>query len=100
MPSWRQSDRLRAAFASRDANCLHCRTMARRQIYLARHGETDWNLAGRWQGHTDVALNATGHAQAQAMAEALRVIPLAAIVSSDLARAFHTARIVGDRLGI
>jgi broad specificity phosphatase PhoE len=74
--------------------------MARRLLYLARHGETDWNLAGRWQGHTDIALNRTGHSQAQAMADALAQVAIATIVSSDLSRAFETARVVGERLGV
>jgi broad specificity phosphatase PhoE len=74
--------------------------MAERFVYLARHGETDWNLQQRWQGHTDVALNPTGHAQARGLAEAMASVPLAGIVSSDLVRASGTARIVAERLGL
>lgn len=69
-------------------------------LYLARHGETDWNAAGRWQGHTDVALNATGRAQARAVAERLRREGIAAIATSDLARARDTAEIVAAALGL
>lgn len=75
-------------------------TMGRRQLYLARHGETDWNAAGRWQGHTDIPLNAKGRAQAAAAADALQGVGLSGIVSSDLSRAYETARIVGERLGL
>jgi broad specificity phosphatase PhoE len=74
--------------------------MAERFLYLARHGETDWNLQQRWQGHTDIALNRTGHAQALAMAAALASARIGGIVSSDLSRAHETARVVGERLGL
>jgi 2,3-bisphosphoglycerate-dependent phosphoglycerate mutase len=69
-------------------------------LFLFRHGETDWNRAGRLQGHTDTALNATGFAQAAALAERLRPHRLDAVVSSDLARAWTTARIVAEGLGV
>lgn len=73
---------------------------ARRVLYVARHGETAWNLEGRWQGHTDVPLNATGSEQARALAARLRAVPLAGVVSSDLSRAAETARIVVVELGL
>jgi broad specificity phosphatase PhoE len=69
-------------------------------LYLARHGETDWNAVGRWQGHTDVPLNATGEAQARALAEVLRGAGLSMVISSDLARAQETARIVAGLLDV
>jgi broad specificity phosphatase PhoE len=69
-------------------------------LFLFRHGETDWNRAGRLQGHTDTALNATGLAQAAALVERLRPRDLDAVVSSDLARAWTTGRIVAEGLGI
>jgi probable phosphoglycerate mutase len=72
----------------------------RRLVYVARHGETDWNAAGRWQGHTDVPLNETGRAQAKALAGRLREVRLAGVVASDLSRAHETARIVASELGV
>lgn len=69
-------------------------------MLLARHGETEWNRLGRWQGHADPPLNDTGRAQAQALAGELADDGVAAIYSSDLQRASETARIVGDRLGL
>jgi broad specificity phosphatase PhoE len=74
--------------------------MTRRLVFMTRHGETDWNVEGRWQGHTDIPLNENGRAQARAVAEALRSEGVPAIVSSDLARAHETAQIIGASLGI
>jgi precorrin-2/cobalt-factor-2 C20-methyltransferase len=71
-----------------------------RILFLFRHGETDWNREGRVQGHADVPLNGTGIGQAEALVERLRPHRLEAIVSSDLARARATARIVADALAI
>jgi broad specificity phosphatase PhoE len=71
-----------------------------RHLFLVRHGETDWNAAGRWQGHTDVPLNATGRAQALAVAARLRAEGVRAIATSDLCRARGTAEIVGAALGL
>ena len=63
-------------------------------LHLVRHGETDWNVQGRWQGQADVALNARGLAQARQSAEMLAHLPLEAIYSSDLVRAAETARTI------
>ena len=71
-----------------------------RILFLFRHGETDWNREGRLQGHTDTPLNATGLAQAEALAETLRPHRLDAVVSSDLLRAWTTARIIAEALGL
>lgn len=69
-------------------------------LLLARHGETDWNRDGRWQGWADPPLNETGRAQARALAEQLRTIPFDAAYSSDLRRALETAEIVAASHGV
>ncbi|MEG0919807.1 MAG: histidine phosphatase family protein [Comamonas sp.] len=69
------------------------------QIIAIRHGETDWNVDARLQGHTDIPLNNTGLWQAQQMASALADESFAHIYSSDLSRAFVTAQALADRNG-
>lgn len=71
-----------------------------RTLLVARHGQTDWNTAGRFQGQTDIPLNAEGRQQAEILAERLLRRPLGAIASSDLGRARETADIVARRLGV
>jgi broad specificity phosphatase PhoE len=63
-------------------------------LCLVRHGQTDWNLEGRYQGQSDVPLNERGRAQAQALASQLQGERFASIYSSDLKRAKETADIV------
>jgi probable phosphoglycerate mutase len=70
------------------------------RILLVRHGETDWNAAGRIQGHSDTPLNAAGRQQARQAAQRLAREPIRALYSSDLARAFETATIIGEPLGL
>jgi broad specificity phosphatase PhoE len=61
------------------------------RILLARHGETDWNRDGRWQGHTDESLNAVGFAQAADLGAHLATMGVGLVYVSDLARARETA---------
>jgi probable phosphoglycerate mutase len=60
------------------------------RLILVRHGETDWNAAGRAQGHTDIPLNATGEDQARRLAKRLAGEQIDRILSSDLARCLRT----------
>jgi broad specificity phosphatase PhoE len=69
-------------------------------LLLARHGETDWNRDGRFQGHADPPLNERGRRQAHALAELLADEPIDAIYSSDLLRAQETAQIVATLRGL
>jgi len=62
------------------------------ELILIRHGETDWNKDRVFRGHMDMRLNATGVAQADATAEALKGVVFDAIFSSPLKRALVTAR--------
>jgi broad specificity phosphatase PhoE len=69
-------------------------------LLLARHGETDWNHARRWQGHADRPLTELGREQAAALAERLGDIALDAVYSSDLRRAVETAAVVAEAQGL
>ncbi len=60
-------------------------------VYLARHGQTAWNLEKRLQGATDNALNDTGKAQARQLGEKLKGVSFSAVYASSLARARETA---------
>jgi broad specificity phosphatase PhoE len=61
------------------------------RVLLARHGETVFNVEGRWQGQSDSALTERGLAQARQLAAALADEPVAAVYSSDLGRSMDTA---------
>jgi uncharacterized phosphatase len=65
-------------------------------LALVRHGQTDWNLAKRIQGSTDIPLNATGRAEAKATAEVLAESEWDGILTSPLGRAVETAEIMAN----
>lgn len=69
-------------------------------VYAVRHGETEWNLAGRAQGHLDSPLTETGRAQAELLAEGLTGKGIEVIVTSDLGRAVDTCRAIAEKLGL
>lgn len=69
------------------------------EVLAFRHGETDWNRALRFQGHTDIPLNALGKEQAASLVPHLEKHRPEVILSSDLVRAQETARIANTRLG-
>ncbi len=71
-----------------------------KRIFLIRHGETEWNRAGRFQGQRDVPLSDLGRRQAMAVAEVLSSVPFRRVVASSLSRAVETARPLADRLGL
>lgn len=70
------------------------------RIYFVRHGETDWNVARRYQGQTDIPLNDKGMMQAAKVAERLAGENIAAIYASDLQRAFYTAEKIAEKHGL
>ena len=72
------------------------------KFWLVRHGQTDWNVSGRWQGQSSSApgLNVVGVAQAQALREQLRGLHFSAIYSSDLLRARQTAALIAEPRGL
>jgi probable phosphoglycerate mutase len=71
-----------------------------RRVLLLRHGRTEWNASGRFQGQLDSALDGIGRAQAEAAAVAVATMQPDAIVSSDLSRTMDTARAVSLSTGL
>jgi len=72
------------------------------EFWLIRHGQTDWNLSGRWQGQSPdaPALNDTGRVQALAIHDQLPRTDFSAVYSSDLLRARQTAELIAEPLGL
>jgi len=70
------------------------------RFILIRHGETDWNTQGRWQGQIDLPLNSRGREQADQIARSLSNAGISLIYSSDLRRAVNTAKSLGKMLGL
>lgn len=74
--------------------------MAANRVVLWRHGQTDWNMVNRFQGHSDIPLNDVGRYQAKHAAEILAGMNPTAIISSDLGRARDTAQALADLVGL
>ena len=74
--------------------------VVRTRLVLVRHGQTDANASGRFQGHLDVPLNRIGHKQAKAVADRVALMKPTRIVSSDLSRARDTADAIAEASGI
>lgn len=70
------------------------------KIIYIRHGQTEWNVQGRYQGQTDVALSPLGVRQAEALAEFFPLDHLDAIYASDLSRAMTTAETIARRFSL
>jgi broad specificity phosphatase PhoE len=69
-------------------------TMTETTLYLTRHGQTEWNLQSRMQGHKDSPLTTAGRQQAEWLGERLRQAQLDAVYSSTSPRAVQTAEII------
>jgi broad specificity phosphatase PhoE len=69
-------------------------------IFLARHGESDWNVEERFQGHSDRPLTERGRKQARALADLVGAEKIDAVYTSPLSRARETAEIVAARAGL
>lgn len=70
------------------------------KFYIARHGESEYNREGRYQGRLDSSLTELGRRQAAALAETLSASAAVRVISSPLGRCVETARPVAQRLGI
>src|SRR5262245_55843343 len=74
--------------------------LTRQAFWFLRHGQTDWNRAGKCQGRRDVPLSMQGEAEAHAAGPHLKGLGINAICTSPLQRARNTAQIVGRALGL
>ena len=74
--------------------------MAGNRIVLWRHGQTDWNVVNRFQGHSDIDLNEVGRFQVKHAAQILAGMKPTMIISSDLGRAVETAQALADLTGL
>ena len=70
------------------------------ELLLVRHGETDWNSQGRFQGHADPPLNEAGRRQARELALELEQVDFDVVYTSDLQRALETAEIIVAGRGV
>lgn len=66
-------------------------------IYIVRHGETNWNVEGRYQGRIDIELNENGFNQAKQISEELKNIEFNKVFSSPLKRALQTDQIISNK---
>lgn len=69
-------------------------------FYIVRHGQTNWNILGKTQGHGNSDLTEQGIVQARELAEDVTKYPIDYIYSSDLGRAIQTAEILGEKLNL
>lgn len=69
------------------------------RLYLIRHGQTDWNVAGKIQGCHDIPLNEAGRQQAEHLAEGMKNRPVTRIYSSPQKRALETAQAIAESQG-
>lgn len=67
-----------------------------KELYIVRHGQTDWNVAGMMQGRTDIPLNQSGKDQAGALANYLQAVPIEVTYASPLVRAYETAATINQ----
>ena len=70
------------------------------KLYVARHGETQWNIENKISGRTDIPLTAKGLQQAQLLAEHAKGKGIEVIIASPLLRARQTAQAVSDAIGV
>ncbi|MEG1312341.1 MAG: histidine phosphatase family protein [Romboutsia sp.] len=69
-------------------------------FYIVRHGQTNWNILGKTQGHENSDLTENGEKQAKELSEVMIDYPIDYIYSSDLGRAVQTAQIISNKLGL